>query len=225
MRFVIICPARTGSTMLRKALLGRRDIACHGEIMGLARPHGLIRRDTTLEKDEAWRLHAEDPIELIRHAFGKSAVSGRTVFGFKMIYRQFEGRPDVADWLAADREIALVHLWRRDLCERFMSHERYAAATKPGAEPHAITLDPAAMIVDIARQRASREKVLAHFEGHRVLEPVYEDLLAAGNATVVSRFLGVEGDTPLPEAKADRDDLPEITVANAAELRAAYAAL
>lgn len=225
MRFVIICPARTGSTMLRKALLARGDVSCHGEIMGLARPHGLIRRDTALEKDEAWRLHAEDPIELIRHAFGKSAVMGRRVFGFKLLYRQLEGRPQVADWLAADRDIALVHLWRNDLCERFISHKRYEAAARPGAEPHAIVLDPAEMIADIARQKAARAAVLARFEGHRLIEPVYEELIAAGTADPVSRFLGLDGPTPLPDAKADRDDLPEVTVTNAGELRAAYAAL
>lgn len=225
MRFVIICPARTGSTMLRKALLARGDISCHGEIMGLARPHGLIRRDTTLDKDEAWRLHAEDPIELVRHAFGKSAVSGRSIFGFKLLYQQLEARPAVADWLAADRDIAVVHLWRRDLCERFISHRRYEAAARPGAQPHAITLDPADMLADVARQQASRAAVMARFGRHPMLEPVYEGLIAAGEATAVSRFLGVDGETPLPDAKADRDDLPEITVANAAELRAAYAAL
>jgi hypothetical protein len=224
MRFVIICPSRTGSTMLRMSLSRHPAISCHGEILAQTKARGLNGRDVGLEVDEVARLHAEDPAELVRRSLGATPARGKTAFGFKIIYRQIPPRQAIVDSLAADPGIALVHLWRRDLCDRFISHKKHAAAGRARAVELDITLDPAELVADVAAQTRARAEVLAMFAGHAALEVTYEDLVGAGNANAVVRFLGLEGEAPL----ADRQEAPGrpvVTVANEAELRAAYAAL
>lgn len=225
MRFLILCPSRSGSTMLRMSLSRHPKISCHGEIMGLAKPWGLNGRDLDMEGEEALRLHRDDPEHFLRLALGGRSARGKTVFGFKMIYRQMEPRMDIVRGLAADPDVRLVHLWRRDLCDRFLSHKKYAAATRAGATDHEMRLDPAELIADVERQRAFRTQVLEMFSGHPTIEVVYEDLIAAGNADPVVAFLGEDGEAPLIERRPGKRVLPRVTVSNEAELRAVYAGL
>lgn len=224
MRFVIICPSRSGSTMLRVSLTDHRAISCHGEILSLGRPRGFNARDVGLEPEEALRLHAEDPAEMVRRALGATPAHGKRVFGFKMIYRQVPPRQAIVDALAADPEVALIHLWRRDLCGRFISHKKYATAARPGATACELVLDPAELVADVARQRAARAETLAMFAGHPTLEVVYEDMVAAGNANAILSFFGLRGQAPLTPRRFGQM-LPAVTVANEAELREVYGRL
>jgi hypothetical protein len=225
MRFLILCPSRSGSTMLRMSLTRHPKISCHGEILGMAKPWGLNGRDIGLDGDEAVKLHRADPAEFLRRAFGAEPARGKAVFGFKMIYRQMEPRMEIVRGLAADPEVRLVHLWRRDLCDRFLSHKKYALAARAGAVDQEIRLEPAELIADVQRQQAFRAQVLEMFSGHPILEVVYEDLLAAGNADPVVAFLGQSGEAPLAERRAGKRVLPKVVVINEAELRAVYAGL
>jgi LPS sulfotransferase NodH len=230
MRFIILCAARTGSTMLRFLLNSHPEIVCHGEVMtgtgfvGLAPGPSPIR--TKLE-----RLRDADPVRFMREfvLYGED-VAGAV--GFKIKYEELS-RPEfspILEDLLADKDLRVIHLRRRNRFERLVS---LAVAHRVGlnlifsedqrpAVP-SFHLSPAQCEADFAEVEARETEFAARFGDHPLIETTYEDILAGDDLTRVQEFLGVRPALLQPSTLKIVDKSVKDLVENYSELRAAFA--
>ena len=227
-RFVVVCPARTGSTMLMTALRQHADLLTHGEVFG-DRPDVLKSVGTGAPTATAlFRLRQLDP------AFFFSEVvlspDGRAGVGCKFKYEELvlvRWRPAVRA-LLGDRSIRVILLWRENLLARFLSEFRATRVTglfnARGEEP-VPAMAPVRLGGDECEHNFSltelrRSRVVPLFADHPVLSLTYDDLVTDpdGSFARVQSFLDVRvvpispgtkrlRHTPLAEAIANYDEL------------------
>ncbi len=118
-RFVILAPARTGSTMLRTVLNKLPNYKCHGELYAINRILGLLPEVTSVDQPELLKLRNEKPEEFhkeIKFVFGQQV-------GLKAIYFQLFNQTGLRFLrkLQVEKSIKVIHLWRNDLAARHFS--------------------------------------------------------------------------------------------------------
>ena len=118
-RFLILTPARSGSTSLRMSLNKHSDCLCHGELLGKKRVLGYVRSP---EREElTLETRQNDPERFLHMAF----ESGRTekMRGLKVLTTHFymEHNSYLLQRVLQDKPRVIL-LWRRDLVRRFQSH-------------------------------------------------------------------------------------------------------
>lgn len=122
--FLIIAPARSGSTLLREMLNRHPEVCCHGEVFGVHRVLGLSKHALhTLDLDAALKLRRRDPVKFLED---QVFASRRPVAGFKLLYSQMlqmEFAPALQRLIEMP-DLRVVHLWRRDLIARHVSEAR-----------------------------------------------------------------------------------------------------
>lgn len=217
-KFVIISPARSGSTLLRQILNRHTDICCHGEVFGIHRVLGhSVHASQSLDSERALAVRRRDPVKFLDdYVFS----SQRPVVGFKLLYPQlfhFEFVP-VLERLLALPELRVVMLWRRNLIARHVSEVRLRFGNKE--RPHElpvekleVALRPAAVERSCRANLAARACALKLFDGHATIHLDYEKLIAdyAMQSQELCRFLGVDGERcPALPAKADEPPDPII---------------
>jgi hypothetical protein len=215
-KFVIIAPARSGSTLLREMLNRHPAICCHGEVYGVHRVLGhSMHAIQALEPEQALKLRRRDPVAFLdEHVFS----SQRPVVGFKLLYGQLLNLDfaPVLHRLIDEPDLHVIHLWRRNLVARHVSEARLrmkVAARKPGGAPaefleHALrpALVERSCRVNIAARACARRL----FDRHPSLQIDYEDYIGAqdSQSTRLCDFLGVDraGWSPLPAKAAEAED-------------------
>ena len=89
-RFIVITQARSGSTLLQKALHSHPDIICHGEVLNRKWINGLVPKDNPIqERSPSKKIqkllryreeHLEEFLENYIFCFRSKAI------GFKLVY-------------------------------------------------------------------------------------------------------------------------------------------
>lgn len=226
--FFILAAGRTGSTRLRLLLDSHPLTLCHGEVFGenlstLAEP-GSKAHQRLLEE------RAADPASFARdHIF---AAEGKEAVGFKILYHQLtDAWPGLMDSLAADRDIRVVHLVRRNGLKRFLSEYFVGTVTRKNlilknedipALP-LVEIPPAVLLANLDSIEAESERMRGIFREHPVLEIAYEDSLEDNGPALrgVLDFLGLPPAELSVGIKKILPDDPRALVANFDEVAAA----
>lgn len=247
--FVLVSYPRSGTHLLRTALESHPEIACQAEPFN--------------SDDRRLPYPLETPTEevLERWAFGGAPASARHA-GFVLhayhphALRAFPGiraNPRWADvWarLAAMPELRVIHLRRRDLLARHLSHllaretgfwhswetdgpGRASHLHPPPAEqvgrhraaPPPIVVDPERLAVDLAETLGWHRAADRALAGRPILHLAYEELCAdfAGATARVLRFLGAAPEPLRPAVVKLEDRPPWQAIANWEDLRGRFA--
>ncbi len=205
--FMIACPARSGSTFLVTLLRSHPHILCHGEVLvgngitGISGAYGVKSR----ENPKILEQLADERRENFERFLYKYVLDGQSkqVVGFKLksdelVLPEYK---KVKNVVVSDRDIAILHLNRRNLLARYLSwhvvnhvtgvtlvHEKHNVPNVPS-----VRLDPNACLHDfeVTRERETFTRNL--FKDHRLIEVVYEDLASANQHVFhdICDFLGV----------------------------------
>lgn len=183
MTFVILCRSRTGSNWLGSLLNSHPEILCLGEIF---RPKCWIRRYLQLIAIYVVRI-----------------IKPRTRVGFKLFYyHKIFGMTLEEGWSALrGRDVAVVHLIRRDLLSVICSRERALKSnnwfTKSEHDLRR-SLDPIELDVDKVKKEIKETLEFIHsarqwFQTGRYIEVSYEDLVEDSGTQLdrIQSFLGV----------------------------------
>jgi LPS sulfotransferase NodH len=218
-RFLIIAPARSGSTLLREMLNRHPEVCCHGEVFGV---HRVLGHSThamrALDPELALKLRRRDPVAFLE---AQVFASKRPVTGFKLLYSQMlqmEFAP-VLQRLIEMPDLRVVHLWRRDLIARHVSEARLRlkAAQRQAAPGTGATLEHAlrpALVERACRiNLAGRACAVQLFARQPAMALDYEHFIEdqAAQSTRLCSFLGVDPQRwpPLPDKGGEPSD-PEI---------------
>lgn len=229
MKFVIIAPARSGSTLLRQVLNRHAQVCCHGEVFGLHRVLGhSVHAAHRLDMDEALALRRRDPLGFLDdHVFS----SPRPVVGFKLLYPQllhFEFAP-VLQRLISMPELRVVMLWRRNLIARHVSEARLRLSGGPRSDEERserlrAALRPGAVERSCRANLAARTCALKLFDGHPTACIDYESLIGdyAAQRSLLGSFLGIDdgGWPPLPGKASETADPALLELERLAALQA-----
>ena len=207
-RFVIVCPARSGSTMLVHLLRSHPDCVSNGEVMAMTDSLGgfdvAVRAHVHSLGDEEslvrWRRH--DPLDFMsKVAFygGGSPWAGFKIKSDELVRRRYKSV--LAD-LMARTDLQILHLNRRNLLERYVSWvmvnkiTRVTMATKEEDRPEfsAVRINPRNAEKDFLLAEKRESMVDEWFADSRVLSLEYESLVAdpVAESKRICEFLEIE---------------------------------
>jgi len=217
--FLIIAPARSGSTLLREMLNRHPEVCCHGEVYGIHRVLGYSANAAhALDPEVALTQRRRDPARFLTdHVL----ASARPAVGFKLLYNQMlhlEFMPALQRLIEMPT-LRVVHLWRRDLLARHVSEARLRLkSVQRKAGPDAgVTLEqllrPAMVVRSCSINVAARACAKQLFARQPALALDYEDFIDdhAVQSARLCAFLGIDnaGWPALPNKGVDASD-PEI---------------
>jgi hypothetical protein len=218
--FIILCAARTGSTMLRQLLDSHPEVCCYGEIMASAvtpdrwDSAGRIRR-------KLLEPYPEGPRQFLRE-FGQHPAGCKAI-GFKIKYEELV-RPDYAwllDWLKDHREVRVIHHRRENLLKRLISEviaTRVHGVFNVQSErdlPAAVSirLTVGECMEDFARIQGRQISFRESFRDHAMMETTYEAVVdnRDGVRERMAIFLGVaRADLTTRTLKINPDDVRQV---------------
>lgn len=185
-RFVILCHARTGSTLLHTYLNSHPHILSLGEFIGM----------DFSKKTGKQGLSTTEYIE--KKGFRKYA-SRIQAAGFKVfyVYREMTPNREVLDWLENHPEVHIIHLRRENLLRTWVSlkkAEQTQAWTKEENDRDRIHIDPAECLAALDKMKQEETTFRQLFTAHPCLEVTYEALTSDTDPTLtqVQQFLGVQ---------------------------------
>lgn len=230
---MVLCAARTGSTLLVHLLRSHPSVMCYGELFspgqvtGAAGVHrGRARQDPGYLR--ALTAHRDDdPVRfLYKIAFDPQ---GHDSVGFKVKYDELvlPSHRRLLRALRRDRDIRVVLLRRRNLFERYVSwytvnevtHQTLAVGDDEVAEAPPVSLDPVKVELDMRETTQRQARFAQMFSDHRTFGITYEELHDESAHGALLEFLGV-APAPLnsPTKKLQRRTM-EQAVANFDELK------
>lgn len=129
-KFVVIAQARSGSTLLRKALHSHPDLVCHGEILSRKWINGLVPLNDPLAERSAkkdvlklLKYRNQNIIEFLdNHIYNFNAKA----VGFKLIYEDLflsELRETIIDYICK-KNLVVFQLVRLNNLAAFVSRKR-----------------------------------------------------------------------------------------------------
>jgi LPS sulfotransferase NodH len=208
-RFVVTCPARTGSSMLTSLLQSHPEICCHGEVFGWRVFEGFkgINYNGPISEhrkppivDKLVQLRLDDPVLFLRD-FVLFAGEYKAV-GLKFKYEELsiEHFTAVRHWIRDNQDIKIIHLTRQNLLKRYASQVIATKITKvfntwqEVPPPTRITLSPEECEREFAHTEQRQERYTKLFAKHDVLHMTYEELIADRDVklTQIQTFLGLE---------------------------------
>ncbi|MGH2722693.1 MAG: hypothetical protein ACRDI0_00230 [Actinomycetota bacterium] len=205
MRYLLTCPARTGSTMLSRYLKSHPDVCAHGEVLAPSGPldfYGVnYRVDPPLELVLLGRRD-RDPVAFLWEFVWQAG--GRRAVGFKGKYEELllPQYAMVLEEISRDTDIRILHLTRDNLLERYLSqhlavhvhgvYEAHLGDARP--EQARVRLSPEECEEDFRRTEERQASFRAMLRKHEVLELSYEQLVGERKHTLarVQAFLGVQ---------------------------------
>ena len=210
-KFIISCPARSGSTMLVHLLRSNPHILCHGEVFGgdtigpLRGVYPAKRKSDPSFEERLWQYRTQCPETFLYDIVFDT--QDRRVVGFKFKTDEaFDPKyQDVFDIIRRDTAIKVIHLRRKDLLDQYISHQVVLNQTQTTfVTSHETIPEISPFRVDIPHLLAyfsevlKREK-LAHqvYANHRQAMVNYEDLVHETHPIrdSVQMFLGLQ---PVP---------------------------
>jgi LPS sulfotransferase NodH len=219
-QFIILCAARTGSTMLRHMLNSHPDVRCHGEVMTGRSLDALARVDRGADPSvtrELMERRGSDPQGFLEDVVLDPGPA--KAVGFKIKYEELS-LPDYAwllEWLKGRREIRVIHLMRENRLKRLISEITATKVygiynvTSEAERPRAarISLSPEECLEDFVRTEEREALFQGHFEGHDIFRTTYEAIVSdRGDVrSELTRFLGVSPTAlTTPTLKLNPDD-------------------
>jgi LPS sulfotransferase NodH len=235
-RFVLLSSPRTGSTLMALALHSHPAVVMGSELFHPfeeERKAHAMDPGTALAVLDDYYHEGDDPVRFLeQHLYGRAYPPEKKAVGFKLFHFHLPDGPGAAfwSWLAAARDIRIIHLYRRRLLEAFVSMmiaiqtqewRRPVSAGSPVPQLPPLTID-----VDKFKKYADAlasyvDRMNATLKDHAMLTLEYQDdVVAQFEATVkqVEALLGIES-RPLPQKlrKQARSPISE-EVANFHEL-------
>lgn len=193
-RFVLVGPARSGSTMLRVMLQKLPGARCCGESYAKTTVRGSPSQ-SGLSKEGLYSLRRQDDQKFLEEI---GYVPQRTA-GIKILYDQFFGlwSANFVRFLRENPDIKVIHLWRKDLPARYFSELLHItkALNKGTRLPKVIDHQCDA---DILYQDSLRLVNTSHLiddilRDHAIHHAAYEDIRFSEEARLnLLRFLGME---------------------------------
>ena len=201
---------------MRMAFAQMPGVYCHGEVLALKQPIGFFKMP-----EGAQQLRDTDAIRY----YEATAIAPYRVTGIKVLHFQMfsESNAGLVQHLIEREDVPVIHLWRRDLCARFLSGVNFRAARRPPPEP--LVLTKGEMLQDFRNRIAHRNWAKQMFRHHDNVSVTFEDMTKSGEAAWPRiQALLREPVIPisLPNKQSDRKDSYVNFVANADELRAFY---
>jgi LPS sulfotransferase NodH len=204
-RFLVTCPARTGSTMLVWFLQSHPNLCTHGEVLAPTGPLNIYGVDYRFRPplDEVLRrIRERDPVAFVRDVVWQAGE--RRAAGFKAKYEELllPEYAGVLGYIERERDVRVIHLWRENLLERYLS--QYLAVNVYGLynvvqgtdrpAERAVRLSPEECRADFERTERRRARFRAGLAEHPVLDMSYEELVGSTESVLarVQDFLGVE---------------------------------
>jgi LPS sulfotransferase NodH len=207
-RFIVVCPARSGSTMLVHMLRSHPDCVSHSEVMAFTDHLGGFDASTRShvdqfgEEDDLLTWRRRDPVDFMNRAVfysGDHLWAGFKIKSDELVLRDYAA---VLQALQADRSIKVLHLNRTNLLERYVS---WVMVNEVTGVTMAIRQEdvPDFGTVRINPKKAERDFCLAEerqarvdewFAAHEVLQLEYESLTRdpVGESKRICEFLDVE---------------------------------
>src|SRR5882762_5828788 len=121
-KFIILCAARTGSTMLRHLLDSHPEICCYGEIMADQVTPDRWNSAARGKHSRLMDLYRNGPRQFLEQ-FGLYPPQAKAV-GFKIKYDELvlADHAWLLQWLRDHREVRVIHLRRENRLKRFISY-------------------------------------------------------------------------------------------------------
>lgn len=237
-QYVIVCQARTGSTMLASALQSHDEICAHGEVFGMRDSHlnfwGILYEKNPPLIESMRRFRNENPVKYLREFVLNPGRFKAVGFKFKFEELSQEMWKDAVADIAADTTLKILFLRRENLWQRFLSEYVAIHVTKMFNTTDAsyeqpqinIAIEPALVAQAFQRSRRWERIYGAMFEGHDRLDLTYEQISRdhEGKMREVQDFLGVSRSSVKPATVklSDRRKSPTV-VKNLDEIRAHFA--
>jgi len=204
-RFLIIAPARSGSTVLRMTLNSHPEITCHGEVLGRNRIMGFVRRPAAPSVEALYGMRSEGAKDFLDNEVYAAGTASRVV-GFKALYYHFGELKfaEAIDHLISEIDIRVVFLWRNDLVKRALSEVQHRMIAAKKETPIECGISEIAQ--DCRNQIVSMQWLQRVFSKHPCLELSYEDLVIEPSLRLdeICWFLGAAGGKiTLPERTND----------------------
>ena len=206
-KFLISCAARSGSTMLCTLIGSHPQALCHHEVFAQGGPVPVFgayanRRKASAEFDKRLRNYRDTEPQRFLYDIVFDPQR-RSCVGFKLKTDEVfqPAFQTVRDLVAADRDIKIIHLIRRNLIDQYVSH-RVVESTgvlflrpndkRPEVQPFTVDIEHfSAFVVDVInRQRAANKLYLEH----RNFTITYEDIVAPESTILddLQAFLGID---------------------------------
>ena len=229
-RFVIVGTARTGSTLLVDLLKSHSQVRVFGELFRSTDEIGWdVKPFASFQSPEIVSLYRRDPVTFLQsHVFRRWPRTCKAV-GFKLFY--YHARtPEHAvvwDYLAADPDICVIHLRRRNLLAQYYSL-RLAHQTNSWTKSAMKKTDSESLVLDAQEcsdhfgwVRALEEECIAFFARREVHDVWYEDLVANKEGTMgdIQNFLGLEHKRVSATVARQRTKPLRLSIANYDSLR------
>lgn len=203
-RYIITCPARTGSSTLVNYLMSHPDICSHAEVFGpqTVELYGLIPSFNPPIMDWLIEYRTRDPIRFL-HDFVFDAGTRQSVgCKFKFEEQSLPQYKKLVDHIRRDTAIKIIFLTRKNLLKRYVSqylavhvHKRFNVHKGHPLPPAAtIRLSPSECETEFEYTTERQKRFRAFFGNHPILEVTYEDLVDHKEQTLaaIQDFLGVE---------------------------------
>ena len=258
-RFMVLASARTGSNYLMSLLGAHPAVRMHGELFNLDKitrsamhealedPVGYLRRrvyegadgDTAATGFKMFYYHLTehyftkliDPAEAsekIREKFAQFYAYIDARYEWPGLYRKFG---QTWDFLAADRELRVVHLRRRNKLNTLVSHKtafltnEWMSLKSAGGTRTVLHLDPEECRGYFGKLDAFEREADVRFADHPKLEVFYEDLVENGEAELakIFAFIGVPFQPVSTIMKKQIQSPVSAVVHNYGQLKASFA--
>lgn len=204
-KYVIICQARTGSTMLASALSDHPEICAHGEVFGMGEAHlnffGIVYDKQPPLIDSLRRLRNAEPVRYLTDFVLNPGIYRSVGFKFKFEELSQPSWAAAVEHIAADRSLKILFLRRENLWRRFLSEyvavnvtKMFNTNDKRYAQPD-INIEIPVGLIDksFARSRRWEKNYSKMFARHDRMDLTYEMLSRNydGRIKQVQNFLDV----------------------------------
>lgn len=222
-RFIMYSHARSGSTLLIRALKCHPEIGVKGEAL---HPRKIHARLPGFE-------YGMDPVPYVERLLFTRESAAVRVAGFKLFPEHIDcntGMKSVWEWMKKSQDIAFICLHRENLLRYYTSHliaqQRGKWRADPGEELGVIRVrvDPQEAEQAFRYRLDTIQWAVDHLPAERTLHTSYEQMNANTQAWLleIQRHLGVEPcELPLDWIKQETRSLPDI-IENYRELEAAW---
>jgi hypothetical protein len=202
-KFVVIAQARSGSTLLRKALHSHPDIVCHGEILSRKWINGLVPLNDPLAERSAKKNvlklienRSQNVSEFLdNHIYNFNAKA----VGFKLIYEDLflsELREPIIDYICKN-DLVIFQLVRLNSLAAFVSRKRMSMygishsdspLIKRNCEDQSLMVKPLEIQRYISKQTLFRNKVDMLFSN---VDTIFYEKISSGYSCIIKK-LGVD---------------------------------
>ena len=189
-KFMISCPARSGSSMLCSLIHSHPQAICHHEVFAFdGQPtvmgvYARKRRDDP-EFERQLREYRDERPEAFLYDIVFDSQRRRCVgFKFKTDEALRPAYREILDLVVTDKDIKIVHLVRRNVLDQYISHRvveqtgrTFVRAGTEKPQPSRFSIDTDHLIAYVRDVRKRQQSAFEIYRGHRGFVIHYEDIV------------------------------------------------